>query len=58
MLNKEALNLWPYPWSVAWLQLATGVAMVAPAWASGLRRAPKVDLAFVAKIFGPIGLLH
>jgi len=58
VLNKEALNRWPYPWAVAWLQLVTGVLIVAPLWASGLRAAPRVDAAFVAKTFGPIGLLH
>ena len=24
VLNKEALNRWPYPWAVAWLQLVAG----------------------------------
>ena len=30
VLNKEALNRWPYPWAVAWLQLVAGVAIVLP----------------------------
>ena len=58
VLNKEALNRWPYPWAVAWLQLVAGVAIVLPLWASGLRAPPKADLQFVAKTFGPIGALH
>ena len=37
VLNKEALNRWPYPWAVAWLHLVAGVAIVLPLWASGLR---------------------
>ena len=58
VLNKEALNRWPYPWAVAWLQLVAGVAIVIPLWASGLRAPPKTDIQFVARTFGPIGALH
>ena len=58
VLNKEALNRWPYPWAIAWLQLVAGVAIVSPLWASGLRAPPKADLQFVARTFGPIGALH
>lgn len=58
VLNKEALNLWPYPWAVAWLQLVAGVAIVLPLWLSGLRDPPKAELDFVTETFGPIGALH
>ncbi|KAH8065710.1 hypothetical protein JL722_89 [Aureococcus anophagefferens] len=58
VLNKQALNLFPYPWVVAWLQLFAGVALIAPAWLAGLRTAPKVDAHFLGANFLPMGLLH
>ena len=58
VLNKQALNLFPYPWVVAWLQLFAGVALIAPAWLAGLRTAPKVDAQFLGANFLPMGLLH
>ena len=58
VLNKQALNLFPYPWVVAWLQLFAGVALIAPAWLAGLRTAPRVDAQFLGANFLPMGLLH
>ena len=58
VVNKWALAAWPYPWVVAWLQLAVGAALVVPLWVLGVRAAPRADAAFVAAKFGPIGALH
>lgn len=58
VLNKEALNRWPFPWTVAWLQLVAGVCIVVPLWVSGMRTPPKMEAAWVARTFGPIGVLH
>ena len=48
----------PVEWSPYHRQLAVGVAYVVPAWLSGARTAPKLDVAFVVKNFGPIGHHH
>jgi len=58
VVNKVALEAWPYPWVVAWLQLAVGAALVVPLWFLRLRARPAVDAAFVLRNFGPIGALH
>ena len=58
VINKEVLNIFPYPWVVAWLQLLAGVCMICPAWATGLRKAPNIDVAFIGGNFVPMGVLH
>jgi len=58
VVNKEALNLWPHPWVVAWLQLLVGVLVAVPLWVLRARSPPRVSVAFLAREFGPIGALH
>ena len=55
--NKRLLNELNYPWIISWIQLATGILMVIPAWALGLRRAPTVDRSILLT-FAPIAVLH
>lgn len=55
--NKLILNSFPYPWVVSWVQLASGMLFVLPAWGLGLRTRPKVDASLLLK-FAPIAALH
>ncbi|KAJ1447568.1 triose-phosphate transporter family-domain-containing protein [Pelagophyceae sp. CCMP2097] len=55
--NKVILNAFPFPWAVSWAQLASGLLLIGPAWASGVRSPPKVDGALLLK-FLPIAALH
>lgn len=41
--NKKALNLFPFPWAVALFQMAFGIFLVGPLWATGIRKAPKLS---------------
>jgi len=55
--NKQALNVLDYPWTVATIQMATGVAYFVPMWILGLRKAPKLSLAEIKTLI-PIALCH
>jgi solute carrier family 35 protein E1 len=55
--NKRLLNGFDHPWLISWVQLATGILVVVPAWALGLRKPPRVDGAVLRK-FAPIAALH
>mmetsp|Transcript_8669 Transcript_8669/g.27209 ORF Transcript_8669/g.27209 Transcript_8669/m.27209 type:complete len:417 (+) Transcript_8669:112-1362(+) len=55
--NKVILNSFPYPWAVSWVQLASGMLFLLPAWGLGLRSRPKVDASLLLK-FLPIAALH
>ena len=55
--NKQALNILDYPWTVATIQMATGVAYFVPLWLLGLRKAPKLN-ASELKTLIPIALCH
>ena len=55
--NKQIMNQFNFAWVVSWLQLATGLIFVLPAWATGLRVVPRVD-ASILRAFIPIALLH
>jgi len=55
--NKQALNVLDYPWTVATIQMATGVAYFVPMWALGLRKAPKLSLSEIKTLI-PIALCH
>ena len=55
--NKQALNVLDYPWTVATIQMATGVAYFVPMWILGLRKAPKLTLSEIKTLI-PIALCH
>eukprot|EP00934_Nitzschia_sp_Nitz4_P001731 Nitzschia sp. Nitz4//scaffold2_size372955//148307//149645//NITZ4_000406-RA/size372955-snap-gene-0.21-mRNA-1//1//CDS//3329546727//1731//frame0 len=55
--NKQALNLLGYPWTVATLQMATGIAYFVPLWLLGLRKAPKLSASDIKTLI-PIALCH
>merc|ERR1711966_221016 len=42
--NKQALNVLDFPWTVATIQMATGILYFVPMWLLGLRKAPKLSL--------------
>jgi solute carrier family 35 protein E1 len=55
--NKQALNALDYPWSIAFLQMAAGIAYFLPLWVLGLRKAPKLSAGDLKTLF-PIALCH
>lgn len=55
--NKQALNLLGYPWTVATLQMAAGIAYFVPLWVLGLRKAPKLSASDIKTLI-PIALCH
>lgn len=55
--NKQALNILDYPWTVATIQMATGIAYFVPMWVLGLRKAPKLNASELKTLF-PIALCH
>lgn len=55
--NKQALNAIDFPWTIATIQMATGILYFLPLWLLGIRKAPKLsgdDL----KTLLPIALCH
>lgn len=55
--NKQALNVLDYPWTIAAIQMATGIAYFVPLWILGLRKAPKLSFDDLKTLF-PIALCH
>jgi solute carrier family 35, member E1 len=55
--NKQALNVLAYPWTVATIQMATGIAYFLPLWLLGLRKAPKLNAAELKTLI-PIAFCH
>mmetsp|Transcript_10159 Transcript_10159/g.14361 ORF Transcript_10159/g.14361 Transcript_10159/m.14361 type:complete len:388 (-) Transcript_10159:441-1604(-) len=55
--NKKALNILAFPWTIATIQMATGIAYFAPLWLLGLRKAPKLSGSDLKTLF-PIALCH
>jgi len=55
--NKLLLNDCKHPWIISWVQLATGIGLVAPVWILRLRRPPTMDRALLWR-FAPIAVLH
>lgn len=55
--NKQALNILDYPWTVATIQMAAGIAYFVPLWILGLRKAPKLN-ASELKTLIPIAFCH
>jgi len=55
--NKQALNAMALPWTIATIQMATGIFYFVPMWLTGLRKAPKLSGADLKTLF-PIALCH
>jgi solute carrier family 35 protein E1 len=55
--NKQALNVLDFPWTIATIQMATGIAYFLPLWLTGLRKAPKLSADDLKTLF-PIALCH
>jgi len=55
--NKQALNAMAFPWTIATLQMATGLFYFVPLWLTGLRKAPKLSFDDLKTLF-PIALCH
>jgi len=55
--NKQALNAMSFPWTIATIQMATGIAYFVPMWVLGLRKAPKLSASDLKTLF-PIALCH
>merc|ERR1719203_430483 len=55
--NKQALNALAFPWTIATIQMATGIFCFVPLWLTGLRKAPKLSLAEIKTLI-PIALCH
>jgi len=55
--NKQALNALSYPWTIATIQMATGIFYFVPMWLTGARKAPKLSLSDIKTLI-PIALCH
>jgi solute carrier family 35 protein E1 len=55
--NKQALNVLDYPWTIATIQMATGILYFVPVWLLGIRKAPKLNKEELKTLF-PIALCH
>lgn len=55
--NKQALNALNFPWTIATIQMATGLFYFVPLWLLGLRKAPKLSFDDLKTLF-PIALCH
>mmetsp|Transcript_28885 Transcript_28885/g.42817 ORF Transcript_28885/g.42817 Transcript_28885/m.42817 type:complete len:390 (+) Transcript_28885:62-1231(+) len=55
--NKQALNVLDYPWTIATIQMATGIAYFVPVWLLKIRKAPKLSVSDLKTLF-PIALCH
>jgi len=55
--NKQALNVLDFPWTVATIQMATGILYFVPMWVLGLRKAPKLSMSDIKTLI-PIALCH
>jgi solute carrier family 35 protein E1 len=55
--NKKALNALAFPWTIATIQMATGILYFAPLWLLGLRKAPKLSMSEIKTLI-PIALCH
>jgi len=55
--NKQALNVLDYPWTVATIQMAAGIAYFLPLWLLGIRKAPKLSVDDLKTLL-PIALCH
>merc|ERR1719389_1509253 len=55
--NKRCQNAFPMPWTMTVVSLFVGIPWVLMLWATGIRKAPKIDLAGWKTLL-PIGAAH
>jgi len=55
--NKKCQNAFPMPWTMTFVSLFVGVPYIMLLWATGLRKAPKLDKGWW-KVLMPIGAMH
>lgn len=55
--NKQALNVLAYPWTVATIQMAVGIAYFVPLWLAGVRKMPNLKLEDM-KVLVPVAAAH
>lgn len=55
--NKKCQNAFPMPWTMTVVSLFVGIPYVLTLWATGIRKAPKID-AKGWKVLIPIGVAH
>lgn len=55
--NKKALNVLDFPWTIATIQMATGIPYFVGMWLTGARKAPKLSGSDLKTLF-PIALCH
>mmetsp|Transcript_26322 Transcript_26322/g.42829 ORF Transcript_26322/g.42829 Transcript_26322/m.42829 type:complete len:381 (-) Transcript_26322:201-1343(-) len=55
--NKQALNALAFPWTIATIQMITGIFYFVPLWLTGLRKAPKLSVDDLKTLL-PIALCH
>jgi len=55
--NKKVLNSFPFPWTVACLQLGIGLLYVLPVWSLNIRPAPTLNLAEL-KALSPVATFN
>mmetsp|Transcript_23356 Transcript_23356/g.30496 ORF Transcript_23356/g.30496 Transcript_23356/m.30496 type:complete len:222 (+) Transcript_23356:224-889(+) len=55
--NKKVLLAFPFPWTVACLQLGIGLLYILPVWSLNIRPAPSLTFEDIKKI-GPVAAFH
>mmetsp|Transcript_1271 Transcript_1271/g.3713 ORF Transcript_1271/g.3713 Transcript_1271/m.3713 type:complete len:383 (-) Transcript_1271:2631-3779(-) len=55
--NKTVLNVYPYPWFVAWIQLAIGAVYALLVWATRLRKMPNINKDLIKSLV-PVAIFH
>lgn len=55
--NKKSLNALAFPWTIALIQMATGIAYFVPLWLLGIRKAPKLSFDDIKTLI-PVALCH
>merc|ERR1719162_1630558 len=55
--NKQALNILAYPWTIATIQMATGIAYFVPLWLTGVRKMPNLKMDDM-KVLIPVAACH
>lgn len=55
--NKQGLNVLDYPWTIATIQMAVGIAYFVPLWLLKIRKAPKLSFDEIKTLI-PIAMCH
>lgn len=59
IFNKKTLTVFPYPWLLSWIQIATGAALMLALWATKVFPAPEGGLTWKkCKVLLPTSILH